>query len=174
MVKVTKTSIKDEVFRAILNDQKSLLVGVPESEAARGEDAQLLSGKVSVTNAYLVDLHTRGSDLTNLPPRPIIQPVLDKNSDYIEEVLRQVEVDKLEGKVESAESSLDRLGLFLQGEIRDWFENPSNGWAPNVPSTVLRKHGLVDAQDVPLVDTGALRNSLTYVIESESEVVGND
>ncbi|MBY6921870.1 hypothetical protein HYH30_19035, partial [Clostridium botulinum] len=43
---------------------------------------------------------------------------------------------------------------------RAWFTNPSNNWAENSAETIKRKDS-----DKPLIDTGELRKSITYVIK---------
>lgn len=69
----------------------------------------------------------------------------------------------MEGDREGAKRHLELAGMEGQNSARDWFEDPRNGWAPNSPVTIALK-----GSERPLVDTGELRKSITYVVK-ESE-----
>jgi len=58
-------------------------------------------------------------------------------------------------------NALKRTGMDAASRVRMWFVNPKNLWAPNSPRTVKRK-----GSDRPLIDTGQLRKSITYVIRN--------
>jgi hypothetical protein len=55
-------------------------------------------------------------------------------------------------------TSLQRLGIEAQGDVQ--MSIVSGGWAPNSPVTVKMK-----GSSRPLIDTGAMRQSVTYVVE---------
>ena len=162
MVTLEKTSFKDKFLKSLQAlPKQALYVGIPEGGEARGEDG--------VTPAYLLDLHSRGSEASGLPKREVIQPVLEASADYIKGELEEYSKLKLEGRESEAEIVLETLGLELQARIQDWFEDPRNGWEPNKPATIKAKQGDANAEDVTLVDTGLMRQSITYVVKEEDE-----
>lgn len=61
-----------------------------------------------------------------------------------------------EGKI-TIEEILEQMGPFAEGEFKAAFTG--NEWAPNAQSTIDAKES-----SQPLIDTGLLRNSLTYVV----------
>jgi hypothetical protein len=128
-----------------------VLVGVPESEAARQGE---------INNAQLAYLHTNGSELQHIPPRPIIEPVITKNKDKISEMLKAAGAKQLRG--EDASVEYERIGMFAKNKIVANFTDPDNGWPENSPLTVAKK-----GSDKPLIDTGALRQSIGYVIQND-------
>ena len=65
----------------------------------------------------------------------------------------------VQGDFQGSLEDMERLGLKAQNVCRKWFVNPENGWAPNSPATIARK-----GSDRPLIDTGELRKSITYVV----------
>lgn len=166
--------------------EKSVFVGVPEGETGREDQDS------SVTNAELAYLHTNGvrtaemrnemndsqlpyskafqayilahgSPLWKIPPRPILQPAIEdeSNQKMIAEQLAQVGRGFAESD-EKGNAELEKLGLMGQNIVRDWFDNPANGWPENAQSTIDAKKS-----DRPLIDTGQLRKSMTYVIRGE-------
>lgn len=162
-----------------------VLVGIPEEESSRE------GGKV--TNAELAFIHSEGSPLNGIPPRPFIEPAIEdsENSEIISVELRKAGESALEGNIDKMTRYLVRAGMQGQNAVRDWFTNPKNGWPPNSPSTVLaklRKDNSSIARDVvryvdeggslsdvsgldgmtnPLIDTGELRKAVTYVIREK-------
>ena len=68
------------------------------------------------------------------------------------------------------EQPLMDLGNVAQSDVKKWFTDPQNGWAPNAKSTIegwaspWGKKFKGKGSDAPLIDTGALRQSVSYVI----------
>jgi len=58
---------------------------------------------------------------------------------------------------EDTEKPLEDVGLYAQSKVKNYFLR--NGWAPNAPSTIKKK-----GSDKPLIDSSAMRNSITFVI----------
>ena len=169
--------------------KKTVLVGIPESDSVR--NATELRGDIS--NAQLAYIHTHGvratsmrremdpeisegrkyseaytmymmehgSPLWHSPPRPIIETAIEhpSNREKIVNELKKVASLIAEGDLQAAENQLQAVGMVASSAVRDWFENSENGWEPNAESTIKSK-----GSARPLVDTGQLRNSITYVI----------
>lgn len=134
-------------------------VGIPEADTIRPDDA-----RGEVTNAGLMYIHTNGSELRGIPARPVIEPAIeaDGNKQNIEDGLNSVVNARLEGDVELAKNNLEATGRLSANAAKRWFTDPRNGWAPNSARTIAAK-----GSDRPLIDTGVLRRSITYVTEIE-------
>ncbi len=159
-------------------------VGIPEEESSR-------EGEKNINNAELAYIHTHGvragsmreemqpdldagkpysrayemyiqengSPLWHSPPRPIIEPAIEKNKEDIADKLKPAIQAALHGDNEGARNGLEKAGMFAANKVKDYFVDPENGWAPNSPDTAKAK-----GSDRPLVDTGALRQAITYVV----------
>jgi hypothetical protein len=134
--------------------KKKVYVGVPEDHTARQ------SGEA--TNAQLVYLHTNGSPLRGIPARPIIEPALaaSDNKQLITKQLGEAARAVLAHKPDQTSQHLNQAGILGSNAAKRWFTDSRNGWAPDAPSTIKRK-----GSDRPLVDTGQMRRSITFLVE---------
>ena len=171
-------------------EEMDVLVGIPEDKSARKKDKNGQPGKI--TNVQLAYIHTHGVRRTamrremqpdidkgtpyplvlqayirehgspnfQIPPRPFLEPAIEKDRDNIEGRLREATLAVLEGDTAQAEAILKTLGMETASAVQKYFEDGENGWPPNSPETIERK-----GSSLPLVDTGTLRKSITYVIE---------
>lgn len=138
-----------------------VLVGIPQKETTReGEE---------ITNAELLFIHTNGSPVNNIPARPVIEPAIKYNKDRISEMLRKSAQAFIDGSRIKAYEQLERVGIYAQNICRGWFTNPNNGWPPNSPSVIKVKMKKGATEPRPLIDTGELRKSITYVIVKDGE-----
>jgi hypothetical protein len=184
-VKDMTRKIKDSLAALSKMD---VLVGVPEEKSSR---------EGSITNAELVFIHTHGvrqgsmieemqptvnregyskafqmyltehgSPLLQTPPRPIIEPAIEKpkNKQILGEELGKAVGKALDGDVSGAKNQLEITGMTAQNIVRGWWDDPENNWPPNAAATIKQK-----GSDRPLIDTGELRKSITYVVRD-----GND
>lgn len=136
--------------------RKHVYVGVPEDKSARKKGV--------VTNAQLMYLHSNGSALQGIPARPIIEPAIEApdNKALIAKQLGAAARATLDAKPDEANDSLELAGMQGRDASVNWFTDPRNNWAPNSPVTIARK-----GSDRPLIDTGELRRSLTYLVEEK-------
>ena len=193
--KATVTKDNASILSKAVQELSNLdvLVGIPEDTAERKDQKD-----DKINNAELAYIHTHGvrslpmrkemeesikkgktygkalqmyikehgSPLWHVPPRPIIEPAIE------DEVNREIIVDDLKKAAEAAldrderktRDELTKAGLDAQNMVRDWFENPKNEWPPNAEATIKQK-----GSDMPLIDTGELRKSITYVIRNKGE-----
>jgi hypothetical protein len=135
------------------------------SASMRAEMQEEINKGVSYGKAYEMYVHEHGSPLWHVPPRPIIEPAIEdpENQKIIAEDLKKAAQAALDGNFRDAEAELNKAGMDAQNAVRDWFTNPNNNWPPNAPATVERK-----GSDRPLIDTGELRKSITYVIRKKA------
>lgn len=126
----------------------------------RHEMAQTMVDGTAYSRAHQMYLQEHGSPLLAIPARPIIEPAIEKNKDAIANEMKKAVRLMLDGDVEGAKAQLDAVGLTGQNVVRAWFTDPANGWANNSPDTIEQKKGA----NRPLIDTGELRKSITYVV----------
>jgi hypothetical protein len=176
---------KTNLVKKLLDDlaNKQVYVGIPEGSDERGgiNNAQLLyaqshgirkkemrdemnpsvhSGEIPYSKAYSLYVHTHGSPLWQAPPRPVLEPAIEHSKDVIAKQLRKVLDAAMSGKDPNDE--LHKAGQLGQNIAMDWFTNPANNWPANALSTIEAK-----GSDRPLIDTGELRKSITYVIRED-------
>lgn len=132
--------------------------GVRQKEMREEMNPKVESGELTYSKAFQMYLHTHGSPLWHSPPRPVIEPALEKKKEVVAKQLRKVAETALDGQ--DPEAELQKAGMLGQNIARAWFTDPANGWAPNSPVTEESK-----GSDKPLIDTGELRKSITYVVD---------
>jgi hypothetical protein len=135
-------------------EHSKIYVGIPEDETIRPDE--------EITNAALMYIHTNGSLIRNIPPRPVIEPAIEAegNRQNIEAGLNAVVNARLDGNVEQAKSAMEAVGTIGSNAAKRWFTDPRNGWKANSEMTIARK-----GSDRPLIDTGELRRSITHIEE---------
>lgn len=173
------------ILKKIMADigQLEVYVGIPEEEASRqGEEinnAELAyihthgirkksmrkemqpamdAGKL-YSKAYEMYIQSHGSPLWQSPPRPIIEPAIEKHQEAIGAKLKRPLQAVLNGDSQGVRDGLEKAGMFAANKVKDYFTDSDNGWPLNTPATIEAKDS-----DRPLVDTGALRQAITYVV----------
>lgn len=151
-------SSTDEMLKAVEEAIKELkshdvLVGIPQEKASR-------EGGGKVTNAELLFIHTNGSSVRGIPPRPVLQPAIENDKERVGEMLGKAIDAATSGKKEEIVPALERAGQYGENICKAWFTNPSNGWEPNSEETINRK-----GSSKPLIDTGQMRKSITHVVK---------
>lgn len=158
-IKVRK-DIYNQVKKNLLNFSKlDLLIGVPQEKTERDKNVQGETTNEPITNAQLMFIHTNGSPIKNIPKRPTIEPTIDENKDKINEKFKNA-VNKILTNRGDGKDDLERLGLWVVNKVKARFG--SEELEPNTEGTIKRK-----GSDRPLIDTGQLRNSVTYIIRSK-------
>ncbi|MDU4597187.1 MAG: hypothetical protein E6Y49_04400 [Clostridium sporogenes] len=131
--------------------------GVRDTTMRRKMQHDLDSG-VPYSKAHEMYVYENGSPLWNVPPRPVLEPAMDNSKEIIAKQMKKAVETSLEGNNLTPE--LEEVGMLGQNIARDWFTNPENNWVKNSKDTIKRK-----GSDRPLIDTGELRKSITYVIK---------
>lgn len=193
---VTKTQLRRIVKssnRGSLNQIKAairalafseVLVGFPEDTTAR-EDL----GVQGITNAALGYIHDNGAPEQNIPARPFMVPAMADAQEPVSEMLGQL----AEKVVRTNNPLLIERGLHIVGMRAELaIKNKINeGIPPPLADRTLRernrrtKKGSKSAQKEmarraqglapstefakPLIDTGAMRNAVKYVIRARKE-----
>ncbi|HXS93031.1 MAG TPA: hypothetical protein VN736_00410 [Candidatus Limnocylindrales bacterium] len=152
--KVTK---KGPGLVAIAHDLKRLeksevLVGIPANKTLRK------GGKIN--NASLLFILSKGSPINHIPPRPVLEPSIEENKKIIAPHLGAAAKAILDKRPDQAQRELELAGTLASDAAKRYIT--SGELAPNAPSTIARK-----GSDQPLIDTGALRRSITFVVREE-------
>jgi hypothetical protein len=174
--KVDKTN---QILDAInLMQRQEVLIGIPQEDTAR----KIEPGTQPVTNAELAYIHTYGSPLQHIPARPFLQPPINANIDVLIASMQKTLQAALAGNSTGVEAGFKKTGMLGRDFAKKWFTDPRNNWAPNALYTAKIKiakkfkskkkfNAAVAAfqagdqsYSMPLIDTGALRNAITYVI----------
>lgn len=132
---------------------------------SKARKAYLVKAATSdVTNAELLFIHTKGSPIKKIPPRPVIEPAIsaDGNKEAIANELNKAIKAMLDGDRDEAIKRMQRTALAGQNAARKWFKDSRNNWKENAQSTIDRK-----GSDSPLIDTGALRNAIVGIVREE-------
>lgn len=135
-------------------ENAKVYVGIPEKATSRKGE--------KITNAGLMYIQTHGSEVMNIPPRPVIEPAIEAE-DNKERIVRTLDAAmnaELNGNHEMAVENLRKAGTQGANAAKRWFTDPRNNWPPNAPSTIAAK-----GSSKPLIDTGELRRSITHVEE---------
>lgn len=156
--------------------KKDVLVGIPDSAPERKEDTPLSNAQIG----YILD---NGSPKANIPPRPFLVPGVENVQPEIVEDFRGGAKAALDGNAAGVERSLVRAGLRAQNAVREKIQD-----GPFVPlsEVTLRnraRRGRKGAREEldrraagedpgtstakPLLDTGQLRNSVTFVVRKK-------
>lgn len=147
----------------------NLYVGIPDAKSARKVNKKEANVKEKVTNAELLFIHTNGSPANNIPPRPSIEPSIEQNIDTIVKRMNKTSELAMEGHFEEAQKHLGQTGQYIVGRIKRYFVE-GNDWPPNSPAVQRAKRKKKSTIPRPLIDTGQMRNSITYVISREGEI----
>ncbi len=105
-------------------------------------------------------IHEFGVPEKNIPRRSFIRVPIENN---IKEITKLIENNHklVSENTMSAKTALDRIGIKAQNTIKESFRN--NDWKPLKRATVKRK-----GSSRPLIDTGQLIGSISYIVEKEN------
>lgn len=134
-----------------------------------------LTSTASARSKFLLGIHTRGSPIMRIPPRPVVQPALAQEglrAEMGEKLLASCEA-AFQGDLSGARAGLEEAGQRSADGIREYIDagiSPPNspvtlsgGWIYN---RVAKKGVMVKgkAGDKPMLDTGGLYNDFDYEI----------
>ena len=112
--------------------------------------------------AFSLYIQSHGSPLWHSPPRPVIEPALAANKVRIAAEFKKIYQATASADGDGVERAITRTRFPAQNVCREWFDDPRNNWPANSPVTIAKKKS-----DKPLIDTGAMRKAITYVVRSD-------
>lgn len=131
-----------------------VLVGVPKG-AGTYEDGLTLATVAAVNNF--------GSADGLIPPRPVLQPAVEKGAQQYQRLAEVMIPKVLSGQMEMR-MLLEQMGILAEGHVKQ--EITDLRTPPNAASTIAAK-----GSDNPLIDTGAFRQSIRYVVDDGKEAI---
>lgn len=141
--------------------KKEVVVGIPASanKNHKSEDGEIIK------LAELGAIHEYGSPKLRIPQRSFLRIPLQTNHDrllkFISKELSFSEID--------TNNALGKLGALGQSVVLEAFKTQGDGkWKPLSPLTELyRKKGNSSGSSKPLIDTGQLRQSITFEVRNK-------
>ncbi len=157
-VKVTGEGLAG-IFEAIqVLTQHEVLIGIPHGETRSDAD---------MTNAQLGYLHESGSPAMNLPARPFLVPGVEAVNDLTAKQLTKAAEESLKGNLAGVNRFLHIAGMTAQNSVRRYITTAA--FTPLSQATINARLRAGKTRTKPLIDTGQLRNSITYVIRKKGE-----
>jgi phage gpG-like protein len=132
-----------------------VLVGVPAEKGSRKDGEP-------INNAALAYIMEQGAPEAGIPARPFLKPGIESKQDDIAAALVKTGRAALDGKPEAVDRGYNITGLIGQNAVRAKINEGAP--PPLKPATLAARRARGRTGDKPLIDTGQLRNSLTYVI----------
>ena len=167
-------SADPEAIKAAVSafERMQLYVGIPEENAGGGNGG--------LNNVQLAYLHSQGSPVNNIPARPFIEPAIEQK-DVLEKIADQFAAAfdaAFRADIGQIRTELEKAGIYGSNAVKQYMG--SGALAPNAPITVEGgwMRNKVSGKPVyikgkhsaaPLIDTGSLRSSVTYVIKEGDE-----
>lgn len=175
-VTLDKTAEIEKALKALSNT--SVLVGIPsDDERQPGELGSETRVQSAIGNAALAYIHENGSPAQNIPARPFFQPGVNESKDRWASYLEQAGAKAFEGNATAMDRALHAAGMTAVAAVK-------NRIAAGIPpplaqSTVdarrkrskgssYRRKAATAADTTPLIDTGQMINSITYVIRKKT------
>lgn len=131
-----------------------VMVGVPASKVGRKAG--------TINNATLAYIHEFGAPAAHIPARPFLGPAIEAMKETIKRRLNQAGKAAISGNYGLMMKILNALGLQGQNAVRAKLN--TGPFAPLAPSTIAARRRRGKRSVKPLIDTGQLRNSITYVV----------
>lgn len=154
-ISMVNTQQVEQAMKALakrLEGRTRVLVGVPKG-AGTYEDGLTIATVAAVNNF--------GSADGVIPERPFLVPAITKGAPQYQR-LAEVMIPKVLSGSMAMTTLLEQMGNLAEGHVKQ--EITDIRTPPNAASTIAAK-----GSDNPLIDTGALRQSIRYVIDDTGE-----
>lgn len=152
-VTITNSQQASNAIRKALEEfmtNKSVTVGIHEDAGQHESD--------DITNASLGAIQEFGTD--TIPARPWLNPgALSGSKEYLNII------EKAAASDEPLDMSLNKIGVVAVGLVQKYMTELRT--PPNAASTIKKK-----GSSNPLIDSGALRQSVTYKVTTEKPTEG--
>lgn len=152
-----------ELLRSVkyLNERHTL-VGVPAEKTAR--DSKGAKG-TPPTNSFLAYVHNYGSPAANIPARPFMEPGIKNAEAQIADQMKKASTAAGSGDQSGVDRGLNGAGIVAATSIKAKITD--GPFVPLAPSTLRARRSRGRKGTRPLIDTGQLRNSITYVVRKK-------
>lgn len=151
---ITKDNVPGFLAAVKRMTQDQVLVGIPSSTTERPGSP--------ITNAALGYIHEFGSPRANIPARPFLYPGILSVQDQISTQLHNAGKQALGGDPDATTAALQGVGMIAASAVQKKITD--GPFAPLAPSTLAARKQRGVTRTNPLMDTGALRRSITWTI----------
>lgn len=155
-VKVTTDHLSEVLASIRTLARNEVMIGIPGENSERDDEDQ------PITNPEIGYIQEFGSPINNIPPRPFLIPGVASISDKVADVLGRGAKSALGGDTDAAERAMLKAGLIGQAAVRH--EITTGDFVPLSERTLEARKSRGVTRTSPLIDTGQLRNSITYVV----------
>lgn len=135
---------------------QDVLVGIPESKGRRQDEP--------ISNALIGYLMETGMPASNVPARPFLKPGVKTAEARILRYLKQGAEYALKGDEAGVSRAMNAAGLTAVSAVKR--KITTGPFEPLAPGTVRGRLRRGRTGTKPLIDTGQLRQSVTYVVRS--------
>jgi phage gpG-like protein len=156
-VKMTKDRLPQLIAQIGALTKRETLVGIPSATATRKDNEP-------INNAQIGFIQEFGSPANNIPARPFLIPGVTSVKERIAEELERGARSALTG-TPVLDEAFHRVGLVAQNAVRAKINN--GPFAPLAESTITQRLARGRTGTKPLIDTGQLRNSITYAVRNK-------
>lgn len=158
-LKVTQDQVKDVLASIRSLTKHQVLVGIPSTTAERQPDPE---DPRPLSNAEIGYIHEFGAPEANIPARPFLVPGTKDNLEKVEKRYRAAAKKALDGDKEAVDKAHAAVGLETAASVQKKITD--GPFAPLSPVTISKRKSKGRTGTKPLLDTGALRRSITYVV----------
>ena len=156
-VKIVKDDTKRILSAISSMTEKEVLVGIPSKENHRNGSAR--------TNSEIGYINEKGSPLQNIPARPWLVPGVESATKKIIGVLER-SAKKAVVEKGAIEKGLNAAGIIAQSSVKNYIRKGEN-FKPLSDATLKSRKSKGFLGEKPLIETGQLINSVTYVIRKK-------
>lgn len=155
------TSDFTEDFNKIIKKFKrdAVLVGIPEEDTTRKEDAP-------INNATLLAINNFGSPINNIPARPVMEIGIRKAQNDIAQAFKKGAKDALSKGFAALSPAYNRTGIIASQSIKKVI-NSQEGIEEPSEATLARRKAEGFKGTKALIVTAQMRNAITYVVRGE-------
>ena len=152
--KITVDKLNDLLEATKLLTQTEVMVGIPSVNAGRKD--------TPINNATIGYIHEHGAPEANIPARPWLGPGVEAAKDQLTKIFREAGKAAYNGRQDLVIRQLNVAGLTAQVSVQKKLrEGP---FVPLAPATIARRRARGVTRTKPLIDTGQLLQSVTYVL----------
>lgn len=138
--------------------RSSVYVGIPSTKTERKEGQP-------IGNAAIGYIQEHGAPENNLPARPFLAPGVVAVKETLANIFRKAGKNAIEGNLADVERGLEAAGLVAQVSAKKFI---TEGIPPPLKEgTLAARRARGRTGTTPLIDTGQLLNSITYVVRKK-------
>ena len=145
-------------------EKNQVLVGIPAEKAPRTAAEAKKSG-AKINNAAIGYIHNFGMPSKNIPQRQFLEPGIKNADDAISVRMAKAGQGALDGKEEEVLNNMNAVGVIAASSVKS--KITAGPFVPLGESTLAARRRRGRTGTKPLIDTGQLRNSISYVIRAK-------